>query len=394
MYRPRWRRRTWSSQGQDLFVCEVLSGLRGGYFLDSGAGDGTDGSNTRLLEEEYGWSGICVEPNADMYAPLRRDRSCTCLHCCLYSRDDNVPFLEGARELGGILEAFRPLDLARAKEAAALLRRGDRPVVVDRQARRPLTILEETGAPRVIDYWSLDTEGSELEILRCFPFGRYRVRVITVEHNHGPAREPIRELLEAQGYQRVVTLGIDDGYVLRRCVDAAEEPRDLRGGLRRRASGRQLPTVLTRPPNGLHQRAAPPASTTAPGTTLHPDRTKSRLSRPAPASPQFPARLAVSQVDGRSQSALAARPGTRRRCRQRCGRGCCGRGCRGRDSGESCAGPCERRSPTRRARWRRRQGQVDRRVPQRVRGQLLPGLDARRLREAAPTGAPAAAARQ
>lgn len=222
MYRPGWRRRTWSSQGQDLFVCEVLSGLRGGYFLDSGAGDGTIGSNTRLLEEVYGWSGICVEPNADLYARLRRSRNCTCLHCCLYSRDDRcVPFLEGAREFGGIVEAFRPPDLARAEQAAALLRRGDRPVVVDRQTRRPLTILQEAGAPRVIDYWSLDTEGSELEILGCFPFERYRVRVITVEHNHGPAREPIRDLLEARGYQRVVTLGIDDGYVLRHSIDGA-----------------------------------------------------------------------------------------------------------------------------------------------------------------------------
>ncbi|MFJ2868307.1 FkbM family methyltransferase [Kitasatospora sp. NPDC087314] len=219
MYRPRWRGRTWSSQGQDLFVCEVLSGLRGGFFLDSGAGDGTNGSNTRLLEEEYGWSGICLEPNADLYSQLRRDRRCLCLPFCLYSRNGTIPFLEGARELGGIVEAFLPVDLARAEVAAELLRRGDRPVVVDRAVRRPLTVLEETRAPHVIDYWSLDTEGSELEILRCFPFSRYRVRVITVEHNHGPSREPIRNLLEAEGYRRVAALDIDDGYVLRRPVD-------------------------------------------------------------------------------------------------------------------------------------------------------------------------------
>src|SRR4051794_9981379 len=108
MYRPTWRRREWSSQGQDRFVCEVLSRLQGGFFLDSGAGDGKDGSNTRLLEEEFGWTGICLEPNADLYARLLRHRRCLCLNCCLYSRDDEVEFLEGARELGGIVEAFLP----------------------------------------------------------------------------------------------------------------------------------------------------------------------------------------------------------------------------------------------------------------------------------------------
>jgi hypothetical protein len=183
--------------------------------LDSGAGDGALGSNTRLLEQSFGWSGICVEPNAELYDRLRRDRRCICLNCCLYSRDDTVEFLEGARELGGVIEAFRPVDLARAEELAALLSRGDRPTVTCRQARRPLAVLQETGAPRVIDYWSLDTEGSELEILRCFPFDRYQVRVITVEHNYGPAREQIRGLLENEGYQWVAALGIDDGYVLR-----------------------------------------------------------------------------------------------------------------------------------------------------------------------------------
>ena len=53
-----------SSQcGQDLFVLDVLEGMRNGFFFDSGASDGIRASNTRLLEASYGWTGICVEPN-------------------------------------------------------------------------------------------------------------------------------------------------------------------------------------------------------------------------------------------------------------------------------------------------------------------------------------------
>jgi len=43
-----------SQLGQDDFVLRVLSGLRGGYFLDTGAADGITSSNTLLLEREYG----------------------------------------------------------------------------------------------------------------------------------------------------------------------------------------------------------------------------------------------------------------------------------------------------------------------------------------------------
>ena len=54
---------SYSYQGQDLFVLEVLGGIRGGYFLDSGASNGISGSNSRLLELSFGWTGICIEPN-------------------------------------------------------------------------------------------------------------------------------------------------------------------------------------------------------------------------------------------------------------------------------------------------------------------------------------------
>ena len=63
-------------------------------------------------------------------------------------------------------------------------------------------LLAEHNAPRHIDYLSVDTEGSELNILRAFDFERYRVDIITVEHNLAPAREHIHALLAAKGFAR------------------------------------------------------------------------------------------------------------------------------------------------------------------------------------------------
>ncbi|HLO94725.1 MAG TPA: FkbM family methyltransferase [Burkholderiaceae bacterium] len=208
-----------SYQGQDLFVLEVLGGQLGGYFLDSGASNGRKGSNTWLLESQYGWQGICVEPNAETFRQLRANRDCICLDCCLYDRDGPVDFLEAAGVYGGIIEAYDPQHLSFTRRMlGSRWPEGAPAPTVRREARTLRSVLRGAGAPPTIDYWSLDTEGSELALLMSFPFDEYRVRVLTVEHNNGPVREQIRRFLEGRGYRRARDLGIDDGYVL------ADEP--------------------------------------------------------------------------------------------------------------------------------------------------------------------------
>ena len=59
------------------------------------------------------------------------------------------------------------------------------------------------GAPSKIDYLSIDTEGSELEILRAFDFDKHAISVITCEHNFSSQRSEIYELLISQGFIRV-----------------------------------------------------------------------------------------------------------------------------------------------------------------------------------------------
>ncbi|MDQ3935218.1 MAG: FkbM family methyltransferase [Actinomycetota bacterium] len=203
-----------SYQGQDRWVIEALDGMRGGFFLDSGASDGLSGSNTKLLEDEFGWRGICVEPNEELFARLVQHRRCACVNCCLYDRDGEVEFFEAAGVYGGIMEAYDPGFLRYARHMAGEDGSANgRPRTTTKPARTLRSLLREHGAPPVIDYWSLDTEGSELAILRSFPFDEYRFRVLTVEHNLSPSREPIRAFLEGRGYTRAGSLGIDDCYV-------------------------------------------------------------------------------------------------------------------------------------------------------------------------------------
>lgn len=76
-------------------------------------------------------------------------------------------------------------------------------------------MLEKFHAPREIDYLSIDTEGSEYEILNSFNFDKYQIKIITCEHNFTPAREKICSLLTKNNYVRKLTSrsSFDDWYV-------------------------------------------------------------------------------------------------------------------------------------------------------------------------------------
>jgi FkbM family methyltransferase len=205
-----------SSEGQDEFVIEAL-GAQPGFFVDSGASDGITGSNTYRLEREYGWRGICVEPNAQLFADLRGNRRADCVNCCLHDRRGEVDFVESAGVYGGIFDEYDPLHLRYVTERFGVHLEFDPDGALSR-VRKPARsigeILREHRAPRVVDYWSLDTEGSELAVLRGFPFGEYALRAITIEHNNSPERGRIREFLGHRGYTLVRDLGIDDCYLL------------------------------------------------------------------------------------------------------------------------------------------------------------------------------------
>jgi hypothetical protein len=75
-----------------------------------------------------------------------------------------------------------------------------------------MDLLDQQGAPAVIDYLSIDTEGSELAIQDGIDWSRYQFRCITVEHNFTEQRQGIQQLLEAQGYRRLEQQW-DDWYV-------------------------------------------------------------------------------------------------------------------------------------------------------------------------------------
>ncbi len=200
--------------GQDRFVIELLGGKRGGYFLDVGASNGVDTSNTLLLERDFGWNGLCVEPNLRFYGELVRNRRCSALNTCLYDRVTDLDFLEAAGTLGGVIEDFNAKQLEWVVRVKHLpLDEAGRPPLVAKHTMTVEAALDLAQAPPVIDYWSLDVEGAELKLLQSFPFERYAFDILTVEHNRQASREAIRRFLEPRGYERMTSFIIDDCYI-------------------------------------------------------------------------------------------------------------------------------------------------------------------------------------
>jgi len=184
-----------SQLGQDLWVLQVLNKKRGGFFVDIGAGDGVEISNSLRLERDFGWNGIAIEPSRQFEA-LQRNRKCCCLKECVGETEEEVVFLEDY--LHGEHNHFSGM----VKYADCHPQKGTE---VHMTSRPLASLLRAQDVPNgVIDFLSLDTEGSELAILRAFPFSDYTIKAIAVEHNFvEPRRTEMRTLLESNGFKHI-----------------------------------------------------------------------------------------------------------------------------------------------------------------------------------------------
>lgn len=182
---------------QDLWVCFELEEKRGGVFVEFGATNGRTNSNSWLLEEKYGWTGVLAEPNPVWHADLKRNRSAAidlrCIHAgsgetVMFTATDSVD-----PELSGISDFQAGAHFADARAKG---------VQIPVETVSLNQLLADHRTPCDIDYMSIDTEGSEYAILSQFDFAKYRVKLMSVEQN--ATTEPqLEALLARQGYERV-----------------------------------------------------------------------------------------------------------------------------------------------------------------------------------------------
>jgi FkbM family methyltransferase len=198
---------SYSQLAQDLTVINFFKKFNG-YFIEIGAIDGIELSNTYLLEKKYNWKGICVEPIPRKFDMLCKNRpNSLCSNKAVFSESNRTVIFDianNAEFLSGISDC---IDCH-----SAAVNANKTQIVVQTITLNDL--LEQFNAPPFIEYLSLDTEGSELEILKAVDFQKYTFGIIDVEHNFvEPRRTQIRELLTSNGYVFVKENQWDDHYI-------------------------------------------------------------------------------------------------------------------------------------------------------------------------------------
>ncbi len=198
-----------SDRGQDRWVIdEVFGGRKGGFFVELGAYDGFSESNTFVMEKRYGWDGLCIEPNPINFRKLTEvyKRQCTCVQLAVDPVPGQLEFVLDGQRSGLILDEAdnSPTKRGSSVEAARAKNR------VQTVETLPLAdLFDRYDVPPVIDYLSLDVEGSETRILRDFPFDRYRFLTMTIER---PTPE-LNEILFRNGYHFVRNSLYDTFYI-------------------------------------------------------------------------------------------------------------------------------------------------------------------------------------
>lgn len=152
-----------------------------GYFVEVGGNDGIQQSNTFILEKRYGWRGLLVEPVPRLARRCKRSRSRSIVkNLALVSRENSGISIEMI-DLG--LMTFVSRDRNEDNENQIIngvKYSGRNPKKFEIKGDTLSSVLFEVGNPQ-IDFFSLDVEGYELEVLSGLDLRRHRPKLILIE---------------------------------------------------------------------------------------------------------------------------------------------------------------------------------------------------------------------
>jgi len=185
-----------SQSKQDKYLYEKFfwSKKTPGIYVEFGARDGKEHSNTYFYEYGLNWTGLLVEFEDNEFKNLAKNRPRSII-------------IQGA-----VCNERKIKEMALSKYGGW---HGDPDHVVDH--RKPylgkkvqvkcytLNELLTTAGIRYVDYMSVDTEGSELSIIEKFDFEKFVVDIIQIEVLMGEKeiKRKIHELMISKGYDHI-----------------------------------------------------------------------------------------------------------------------------------------------------------------------------------------------
>ena len=180
---------------QDAVSILLHQAKRDGYFVEVGVGDGKKYSNTMALEKRLGWRGILCEPAKMFHDNIMASRSAVLDRRAISDTSGRVLQFQQNDKMGeysGFSESIS-------------MRMDDPFTQYDVETISFDALLEQYSAPDEIDFISIDTEGSELNVLKGLSLKKRRVWLFSIEHNYDRHRiDAYKALLEPLGYRRIL----------------------------------------------------------------------------------------------------------------------------------------------------------------------------------------------
>lgn len=192
----------YSQDKQDEFLeTHVFKGYRRGTFVDVGAWDGVCFNNSLFFEKERKWTGILIEPLKEHYEELVKNRpNCINLNTAISDTEGEADFLSITGPTGmlsGLVDTYDPRHLQRIENETREF--NTTATKIKTPVRRLDSIFREHDIQRV-HYLSIDTEGSELNVLKSINFESTYIDVIGFENNYPDKTRACMDFLMKKGY--------------------------------------------------------------------------------------------------------------------------------------------------------------------------------------------------
>jgi len=167
----------WLEEGEqgriEIKVLPYLKHIENGVFVEAGALDGLFMSNTKILED-LGWNGVLIEPSPLAVEKCRQNRKAFVEECALVSKGFNGShavgdfYFDGKDGMGAWSGIHRNLYGIKAARAVP--------------ARTLEDVLNSHNISKV-DFFSLDVEGYELEVLKGVDLNKIEISNLLIEIN-------------------------------------------------------------------------------------------------------------------------------------------------------------------------------------------------------------------
>ena len=188
---------------QDIFASFIIGDKFEKTFLEFGATDGLDISNSYLLENSFNWKGVLAEPSPQWHESLKKNRKNTKIitKCIWKESGKKLDFFMSNFGSLSTIKDFIESDKISIPVNSEIRNKSGKIISVETISLND--VIKEYFNGICPSYISIDTEGSEYEILKAFDLDNFRPKVFTIEHNHTENNVKLDKLLKAKGYLRV-----------------------------------------------------------------------------------------------------------------------------------------------------------------------------------------------